>query len=1435
MNTGKKLPSVVLLILGIAAAGHARAETLVSNLELTDTGTNYVWSIGSLRLRQKFTTGSEERYLVTAARVKFKERAASAIPEMRMYSVNSDRDSLGNTLWTLNTLWTFMNPSSMPSGTNIQNAQRTVSFTAPENSYLEGNTDYFLMIRRTGSGALKPHILQRNDESGLPGWSISDRAQNDGHNNRSLVFELQGEIGTSTDTGLGAYWFSTRGEGVRTIRDDTLTQFNHIARQTTASTTINVRARHPDAETTFVVNGTAMTGEHTKFSITGLTAGTITPVVIRVTAEDGVTTRDYTVRLGRRAKEPTIKSPDAILSANITVAEWGNGMKGVFDSGPLYGWLAPKTFDVPGSERQGRLAAVVSVDMSTFRGFYANTIAACFWKSYTVPEGPMLNQMRMNLDGTDFHFKDATRFTPRGVRCYRWPRPASGFDWSFGEVKKVELFAGVGNTPATGRHLISNPGGTGDGSLRYNNLIAVDYSNIRDADGLTRTDEMRLDDSDEDNPVYVLAYPNYTWRHQWIRVDGGSEEEIPEPEGTASSYLVQADDRGKAIKVRTTFWDDAGNEESLVSETLPVLPGTLDTSVPMRNGEAMIWDAVLTPTTYTTRQTVGCRAGCGTGTPPPLSVGSFSFGGITHNVYEITQTVSGSDAGRLTLQLSIAAGLRGSEHVERMTLTVGNARLPLAGADEFAWNGSRLVAQWLDNDVTLTAGTAVTVALLRPTMNATLEKQPTEEGKNGKPAYVFDLKLGERLALKVADMRSNVFEVTRGTITHTKRIDKRIRHPGGIRTAYSNHWRIRVAPDASTLAESATERTVVVSLPVKACSEPGALCAGGIWVLGEAPEPLVFGPGGRLSIAIGDVTASESSGRMRFPITLTRPSDWDIRLEYEITGGTATKGVDYVDPKTQGGGRDHVLVLAGRTSPKLQFDLVEDAIDDDGETITVQITSARLLQPNLVRYASDLELVLSDATATGTIENSGIMPKAWLARFGRTVASQAVDAIGGRMEGNRTAHVTVGGQTLWSADTAPQGEAPVNERLFENLLEPEASAATRTLSADDILRTSSFSLSAGGSAGAPAWTAWGRVATGGFEAVEEKVELDGQITSAFLGADASTERWLAGVAVSVSEGKGGYTHTERTESGDIESSLTAIYPYARLRLSDTLDAWTFAGIGEGELALTESTEAQAQRTHRPDISMRMAAVGTRGEVISPASPGDLAVSIKTDAFWVRTTSEKVTNLAASEADVGRIRLLGEGTRELRAGAGTLTPAFEVGLRHDSGDAETGLGIEAGARIRYTAGRLAIEGAARTLLVHEAGGLREWGASATLRLNPSTGGHGLSMRLAPTWGAPQSAMGQLWSVDTPNGLARDQTFEPDHAIAAEVGYGLDLGHAPGVLTPYTGITVGNARSMRTGARWRVSERAALSIEAARWESSGADTAKSSIRLEARVQF
>ena len=43
----------------------------------------------------------------------------------------------------------------------------------------------------------------------------------------------------------------------------------------------------------------------------------------------------------------------------------------------------------------------------------------------------------------------------------------------------------------------------------------------------------------------------------------------------------------------------------------------------------------------------------------------------------------------------------------------------------------------------------------------------------------------------------------------------------------------------------------------------------------------------------------------------------------------------------------------------------------------------------------------------------------------------------------------------------------------------------------------------------PAWTAWGRFATAGFEADVDEVRMDGDVTTGFLGADVARARWLA--------------------------------------------------------------------------------------------------------------------------------------------------------------------------------------------------------------------------------------------------------------------------------------------------------------------------------------
>ena len=66
-------------------------------------------------------------------------------------------------------------------------------------------------------------------------------------------------------------------------------------------------------------------------------------------------------------------------------------------------------------------------------------------------------------------------------------------------------------------------------------------SGISDADGLT----------------------NVTYNYRWICNDGTADADIGG--ATSSTYSLQASDATKAIKLRVTFTDDAGNQESLTS------------------------------------------------------------------------------------------------------------------------------------------------------------------------------------------------------------------------------------------------------------------------------------------------------------------------------------------------------------------------------------------------------------------------------------------------------------------------------------------------------------------------------------------------------------------------------------------------------------------------------------------------------------------------------------------------------------------------------------------------------------------------------------------------------------------------------------------------------------------------------------------------------
>ena len=113
--------------------------------------------------------------------------------------------------------------------------------------------------------------------------------------------------------------------------------------------------------------------------------------------------------------------------------------------------------------------------------------------------------------------------------------------------------------------------------------------------------------------------------------------------------------------------------------------------------------------------------------------------------------------------------------------------------------------------------------------------------------------------------------------------------------------------------------------------------------------------------------------------------------------------------------------------------------------------------------------------------------------------------------------------------------------------------------------------------------------------------MDGDVTTGLVGFDAEWERGLAGIMLSQSTGDGSYRldPAKGEDTGTVESSLTGVYPYARVDLNAKVSAWALAGMGSGELTLRQT----GKKPMPTGISMRMGrGSGSRGKCSTAAVP-----------------------------------------------------------------------------------------------------------------------------------------------------------------------------------------------------------------------------------------
>ena len=605
---------------------------------------------------------------------------------------------------------------------------------------------------------------------------------------------------------------------------------------------------------------------------------------------------------------------------------------------------------------------------------------------------------------------------------------------------------------------------------------------------------------------------------------------------------------------------------------------------------------------------------------------------------------------------------------------------------------------------------------------------------------------------------------------------KTVRGASRVTKGNNREWKVTVKPSQGYDIALALP---VRGCPVRGCDETGAVCVGGRPLAGPASATI---PGKPLTASL--TGPAEHDGSESFTVRLTFSMEPDV--SYKTVRDTMF---------TEKGG---AISGAKRVKPPhdLEFDITVEPDGDGAVSLSLASPLPACGETGAVCTAAGRKIEGTvDTTIPGPVAISVADASVREAAGAALVFVVMLDRA--RSEAVTVDYATVretgaGVATENSDYTATSGTTPLDaaaplapqDWLAEHLAQgPDAHRPEeRTLTAQDLLLGSSFHLvSQADDNGGTAFSAWGRVSTGGFQAEADDLTLDGDVTTGLLGFDAEWKRLLAGLVLAHSEGDGGY-NLRGGERGSIKSSLTGVYPYARLRLSDRVLLWALAGAGSGDLTLVWQDEAIDT-----GLDMRLGALGVTGTLLAG---GGFDLAVKSDALWVRTESDAAAGLEAATAQVSRLRLILEAGRTFALASGAvLAPTAQIGLRHDGGDAETGTGVEVGAGIRYTAGMLTIEGQVRTLLAHEAGGYEEWGASGSIRLSPNASGLGPSLAVLPSWGAAGSAVATLWSHPDASALASGSALaSPPGRLDAELGWGLPALRGRGVLTPYARVAL-----------------------------------------------
>ena len=286
--------------------------------------------------------------------------------------------------------------------------------------------------------------------------------------------------------------------------------------------------------------------------------------------------------------------------------------------------------------------------------------------------------------------------------------------------------------------------------------------------------------------------------------------------------------------------------------------------------------------------------------------------------------------------------------------------------DDAVDDGGETVTLTLSNASGATLADSAATGTIR---NTESEPDPLTASFSNVPAehtggnFTFRLTFSEDFGVGYRTLRDDAFTVSGGDVRRARRATQ----------GNNQDWNIEVEPDGYG--------AVTIDLPETTdCSATGAICTGDDRPLSHALSATVDGPVG---ISAADARVEEDAGAvLAFAVTLSRAAIETVTVDYATSDGSAQAGVDY----TAASGT--LTFQAGESSKTVEVSVLDDAHDEGEETFTLTLSN-----PSAGRLADD--------EATGTIENRDPLPKALLARFGRTAAVHVVEHVEERLQAPR--------------------------------------------------------------------------------------------------------------------------------------------------------------------------------------------------------------------------------------------------------------------------------------------------------------------------------------------------------------------------------------------------------------------------------------------------